>query len=32
MSRLFHARAKMQGLLGPYLEGDEPNAAVNEDE
>jgi RNA polymerase sigma-70 factor (ECF subfamily) len=32
MSRLFHARTKMQELLGAYLEGDSPDAAVNEDE
>ncbi len=32
MSRLFHARAKMQEILAGYLEGDAPAAAVNEDE
>ncbi len=32
MSRLFHARTKMQEILGVYLEGDDPHAAVNEDE
>jgi RNA polymerase sigma-70 factor (ECF subfamily) len=32
MSRLFHARTKMQELLGTYLEGEGPAAAVNEDE
>jgi RNA polymerase sigma-70 factor, ECF subfamily len=32
MSRLFHARTKMQEILGAYLEGDRPEAAVNEDE
>jgi RNA polymerase sigma-70 factor (ECF subfamily) len=32
MSRLFHARTKMQEILGVYLEGDGPHAVVNEDE
>jgi RNA polymerase sigma-70 factor (ECF subfamily) len=32
MSRLFHARAKMQEILGVYLAGDGPATAVNEDE
>jgi RNA polymerase sigma-70 factor (ECF subfamily) len=32
MSRLFHARTKMQEILAVYLEGDGPHAAVNEDE
>jgi len=32
MSRLFHARSKMQEILAVYLEGDAPAAAVNEDE
>ncbi len=32
MSRLFHARTKMQEILAGYLEGDAPAAAVNEDE
>jgi RNA polymerase sigma-70 factor (ECF subfamily) len=32
MSRLFHARSKMQELLGIYLEGDSPDSAVNENE
>lgn len=32
MSRLFHARSKMQEILGAYLDGEGPAAAVNEDE
>jgi RNA polymerase sigma-70 factor (ECF subfamily) len=32
MSRLFHARAKMQKALAPYLEGDSPEAGVGEEE
>ncbi len=32
MSRLFHARAKMQAILADYLAGDAPEAAVNEEE
>jgi RNA polymerase sigma-70 factor (ECF subfamily) len=32
MSRLFHARAKMQKLLLDYLEGDAPDAGLGEEE
>ena len=32
MSRLFHARSKMQKLLEGYLEGDRPEYGVGEDE
>lgn len=32
MSRLFHARAKMQKLLTGYLEGDRPEAGIGEEE
>lgn len=32
MSRLFHARAKMQKLLEPYLEGESPEVGLGEEE
>lgn len=32
MSRLFHARAKMQRILGEYLGGDSPEQGLGEDE
>lgn len=32
MSRLFHARAKMQKLLADYLDGDDPEFGIGEDE